>query len=141
MSSWAFGGMIALLAFLVGCSNSTEVSLTSLRNSTWQLDSFDSSGHTKDALSNQVYTLHFDTDSTVSGQVYCNTYATSYSFVGTDSIVFGPFNATKIGCPSLSNAGEFRLGFDRANSLSTTGLRLRILYYNRNRALNFRRAQ
>ena len=133
--------VIIVLAFFIGCSNSTEVALTSLRNSTWQLDSFDSSGYTITVPADQVYTLHFDSESSVSGQVHCNTYGTTCTFVAPDSIVFGPFATTKIACPSPSSATEFRLGFDQANALSTFGLQLRILYFNRTRALNFSRTR
>ena len=128
---------LLLTLFLICCSDRGNVVSTSIQYSAWRLDSFETGGYTLTVPGNEVYTLHFDNDSLVSGQVHCNTYFTSYHMVPPDSISFGPFNTTKILCPQPSNQAEFRLGFDNANAMKITTNQLQLYYMNRTRVLKF----
>jgi heat shock protein HslJ len=122
---------------LSSCSDKGEGIATPIRSSTWLLQSIQIGGQTTIIPSNEVYTLHFENDTLVTGQVHCNTYWTDYHLVSPDSISFGPFNVTKIGCPLPPTRDEFRLAFDNANSLNVAGPQLRLYYLNRTRVLNF----
>lgn len=128
---------ILLTVFLLCCSDSGNVISTPIQNSGWQLASITRGDSTSSIPVNEVYTLQFDNDSLVSGQVHCNTYSTNYHIVPPDSISFGPFIMTKIGCPLPSHQAEFRSGFDNANAIKTTSTQLRLYYLNRTRVLNF----
>ena len=128
---------LLLNLFLSHCSDTGNAVSTSKQNSTWRLESIESGGHTTNISSNELYTFRFENDTLVTGQVYCNTYFTNYHLVPPDSISFGPFIATKIGCPLPSYQDEFRLAFDNANSLNFAGTQLRLYYLNRTRVLNF----
>ncbi len=131
---------LLLNLFLSRCSDRGDAVSTSSQNSTWRLESIESGGHATSIPTNEVYSLHFENDTLVTGQVHCNTYLTNYRLVPPDSISFGPFNATKIGCPLPSNQDEFRLAFDNANSLKVAGTQLRLYYLNRTSVLNFEKA-
>ena len=132
---FSFATLVSLI--LVSCSDRGNVVSTLIQDPTWQLESIESGDSTTSIPANEVYTLHFDNDSLVSGRVHCNTYFTNYCIVPPDSISFGPFNATKMGCPQPSNQLEFRRGFDNANAIDITSNRLRLYYLNRTRVLNF----
>ena len=128
---------LLVAVFITNCSDRGDVVSASIQNSAWRLESIESSGHTTSIPDNEPYTLHFDNDTLVSGQVHCNTYFTNYRFVLQDSIAFGPFIVTKMGCPLPSNQNEFRLAFDSANSINISSTQLRLYYQNRTKTLIF----
>jgi len=140
MSRWTFPILLGVAGCLAGCTNSTEVAQTKLVNSTWQLVSVEFGGLPTPVPTNQVFTIHFASDSTAYGQDLCNFYNATYSLGESNSIVFRSFGSTEVDCPS-SIGTEFRLAFDKADILLASDQELQILYFNRTRALRFIRVQ
>lgn len=132
--------LLLLSLVLTSCSDKGESVISPIQGSTWRLQSIQSWAQTIEIPSDEVYTLHFSTDTLVTGQVHCNTYFTGYHVVPPDSISFGPFNTTKIQCSQPSNQEEFRLAFENSNSFEAAGTQLLLYYMNRTRLLKFEKA-
>lgn len=136
--------LIYVLFFLVPLFNcflteheENELEEKNLQYTRWTLESLDIEGTIVKPPKDQVYTIQFKGDSTVSGKIDCNDFYAEYLITSDNSLRLEQFMVTEIVCggdQSISN--KFSLGLREAKSYKIHKNRL-FIYYGDNSKLIF----
>lgn len=115
---------LLLLALLAACAPAVDpgtVTVTDpepaepqLTGTTWRLESLQEAGGAPVDLHDQVYTLTFEPDGSVSAQLDCNTGGGTYTVDGR-SLRFGPVISTLMFCGEQSVASSFGVSLARVD--------------------------
>jgi len=136
--------LIYVLFFLVLIFNcflteqeENELEEKNLQNTLWILESFDIEGTIVKPPKDQVYTIQFKEDSTVSGKIDCNDFYAKYLITSDNSLRLEQFMVTEIGCggdQSISDKYIHGLGDAKSYNILKNYL---YLYYGDNSRLIF----
>lgn len=106
-------------------------------NTLWILESFDIEGNIVKPPKDQLYTIQFKEDSTVSGKNDCNDFYANYLITSDDSLRLEQFVTTLMGCGGdQSISDKYVHGLHEAKSYEIHKNRLTI-YYETNSKLIF----
>ena len=136
--------LIYLLFFLVLIINcflteqeENEPEEKNLQNTLWTLKSFDLDGNIVKPPTDQLYTIQFKDDSTVSGKNDCNDFYANYLITSDDSLRLEQLVTTEKGCggdQSISNKYIQALGDAKSYKIHKNRL---YIYYGDNSELIF----
>jgi len=137
----------SLIALIVGtilfsCSDKGTEFPLSIENSSWKLQRIEMSGTPTVVIPpSETYTVAFRTSNEVGGIIHCNTYEAKYFLAADGAISFGDINATKMGCPRPTHAGEFQRALAESKSMQLLRDEMRLFNFEHTRILYFVRMQ
>jgi len=121
----------------LSCKSSTEPKAMDFLKTLWTLESFDIEGNIVKPPKDQVYTIQFKEDSSVSGKNDCNDLFANYLITSDDSLKLERLVTTKKGCGGdQSISDKYIHGLHYAKSYEIHKNRLTI-YYGTNSKLTF----
>lgn len=124
------------LACILDKEKSVEYDEKELLNTLWTLETFYSDGNIVSPPEDQVYTIQFKKDSTVSGKNDCNDFYANYLIASDDSLRLEQLVTTEIGCGGdQSFSDEYIQGLRDAKSYSIRKNYLYIYYGDNSRLI------
>ena len=134
--------LVASLIFLPSCSDEGAEVLSSIENSSWDLQRVETSGSPTIVIpSSENYTLEFRTSTEVGGVSHCNTYQGSYTLVSPDAISIRSIVSTEIACRPPTHDGEFQQMLAQVKSLKIQGNELQLSNSDHTQMLYFVRSK
>ncbi|HOV24064.1 MAG TPA: META domain-containing protein [Candidatus Marinimicrobia bacterium] len=133
---YLFLGLAMFFALDCDNTNDTEVEDKEFLNTIWTLTSFEIDGEVIAPPEDQVYTIQFKKDSTVSGKNDCNDFFANYLIASDDLLRLEQLVTTKIGCGGdQSFSDKYIQGLSAAKSYSILKNYLYIYYGDNSRLI------